>query len=200
MGVYLVFVGSPDPSWLCLVWTYSPVYPPVTKVWTNLPVGTTYIQIMPELHCIRTIVDTHRVCNHPDSTVSKLLTVLRWRTIPTLDRKQLEKQRVEPLCSLWGWHTSLHFNNVNATVSFKNNLTLLYSDLKIFHWTDKLTDAQNQSLNLFVPAAKGNNSRTEPPTVICNTMNSSGTQIMQLNSISRSSVWELWHLIWKRKV
>ena len=36
--------------------------------------------------------------------------------------------------------------------------------------------------------------------VICNTMNSSDMQTICLNSISRSLVLELWHLIWRRKV
>ena len=58
------------------------------------------VQIMPRLHRIQSIVDTHRVCQYLDPTISKLLTILKWRMIPTLNRKQLEKQRVEPHCSL----------------------------------------------------------------------------------------------------
>ena len=43
--------------------------------------------------------------------------------ITILNKKLLEKQRVEPLWSLWGTHRAL-FYNVNATVSFENRLTL----------------------------------------------------------------------------
>ena len=51
-------------------------------------------------------------------------------------------------------HIGNLFYNVNATVSFGNRLTL-YSDLKIFHRTDKLTDGQNQLLNPFAHARMG---------------------------------------------
>ena len=36
-----------------------------------------------------------QVCEHPDSTISKVLTVIKWRMIMTLNRKLLEKQRVQ---------------------------------------------------------------------------------------------------------
>ena len=45
--------------------------------------------------------------------------VLKWETILTLNRKELEKQRIEPLCCLCrGTRTSLFFYNFNAIVSF----------------------------------------------------------------------------------
>ena len=35
------------------------------------------------------------VREYPDSTISKVLTVLKWRIMTTLNRKLLEKQKVE---------------------------------------------------------------------------------------------------------
>ena len=49
------------------------------------------VQIMPELH---RVIDTRQIREYPDSTISKVLTVLKWRMITTLNRKLLEKQRV----------------------------------------------------------------------------------------------------------
>ena len=75
------------PSWLWLVWTNSPVFtPPGYR-----SVGTTS-QIMPRL---RHIMDTHQFLEYPDSTISKILTVLKWQIITMLNRKLLEKQRVQ---------------------------------------------------------------------------------------------------------
>ena len=58
------------PSWLCLVWTYSPICPPVTRVWINLPVGTTY-----------------KYC--PDSTVSEVL----WTCVESTSTRTLPYPR-----------------------------------------------------------------------------------------------------------
>ena len=93
--VKLTFYLHQTSSWLCLLWTYFTSDQGMDKLtsWHN-------VQIMPGLHRIRSIVDMHQVREYPDSTVSKVLTVLKWLTIPTLNRKQLEKQRVEPLCFL----------------------------------------------------------------------------------------------------
>ena len=77
-------------------------------------------------------MDMHQVREHPESTISKVLTVIKWWMITTFNRKLLEKQRVEN-----------HFASY-ATVSFGNRLTLpLYWDLKTFYRTDKLTDKNN---------------------------------------------------------
>ena len=48
-------------------------------------------QTMPGLHCI---TDTCQVCEYPDSTKSKVLTVLKWWMITMFNRKLLEKQSV----------------------------------------------------------------------------------------------------------
>ena len=55
------------------------------------PVGQT-VQIMPGLH---RIIDMRQVREYPDSTISKVLTELKWQMIMTLNRKLLEKQRVQ---------------------------------------------------------------------------------------------------------
>ena len=73
--------------------------------------------------------------------------------ITILNKKLLEKQRVEPLWSLWGTHRAL-FYNVNATVSFENRLTL---STKTFFTglTNWQTDRQAKTiLNSFAHACR----------------------------------------------
>ena len=61
------------------------------------PVGTT-VQLMPGLH---RIMDTRQVREYANSTISKVLTVLKWQIIPTLNTKLLGKvEGIEPLCFL----------------------------------------------------------------------------------------------------
>ena len=60
------------------------------------------VQIMPRLHCNQSIVVSSQWIPGLYH-ISKVLIILKWQTIL---RKQLEKQRIEPLCSLWGTHTS----------------------------------------------------------------------------------------------
>ena len=50
------------------------------------------IQIMPRLHRIQSIVDKCQVHEYPDSIVYKVLTILKWRMVSTLNRKQLESR------------------------------------------------------------------------------------------------------------
>ena len=76
-----------------------------------------------------------------------------------LDRKLLEKQRVRNRFASYEVHIGHFVYNVNATVSFRNRLTLSIFRFIIFspdwqmNWqTDKLTDRQNQLLNPFVHA------------------------------------------------
>ena len=113
------------------------------------------VQIMPGLvlHRIRSIMDTHQVREYPDSTISEILIVLKWRMITTLNRKLLEKHRVQNRFASYEVHIGQFLYNVNATVSFGNCLTLSKFRFKIFHWTDKLTtkltDGKNQLLNPF---------------------------------------------------
>ena len=73
------------------------------------------VQIMPELH---RVIDTRQIREYPDSTISKVLTVLKWRMITTLNRKLLEKQRVQNRFASYEVHIGHFFYNVNATVSF----------------------------------------------------------------------------------
>ena len=49
-------------------------------------------ELMPGLHHI---ADTHQVGEYPYSTISKVLTVLKWWMMTTLNRKLLENQRVQ---------------------------------------------------------------------------------------------------------
>ena len=70
-----------------------------------------------------------------------------------LNRKLLEKQRVQNRSASYEVHIGHFFYNVNATVSFGNHLTLpIY---KIFHrtnWqTDKLTNRQTDKTNCLTP-------------------------------------------------
>ena len=78
------------------------------------------------------------VREYPDSSMSKVLTVLKWRMITTLNRKLLEKQRVQNRFASYEVHIGHFFYNINAAVSFGNRLKpCLYSDFKIFHRTDR---------------------------------------------------------------
>ena len=71
-------LSSPDPI---LDLANSPVF----IVWTSHEVVTT-VQIMPRLH---RIMDTCQVCEYLDSTMSKVLTILKWQMITTLNRNLL---------------------------------------------------------------------------------------------------------------
>ena len=72
---------------------------------------------MPGLLCI---TDSHtcQVREYPDSTISKVLTVLKWWMIIMLNRKLLEKQGVQNRFASYEVHIGHFFYNVNATVSF----------------------------------------------------------------------------------
>ena len=86
--------------------------------------------------------------------MADVLTVLKWRTIKTLNRKLLEKtDSIEPLWFLWGTHSSL-FYHVNATVSFWKRLTLCifrFQNVSL-NWQ---TDRQNRLLNPFAQGRAG---------------------------------------------
>ena len=43
----------------------------------------------------QSLVLSTQVCKYPNSTISKVLTVLKWQMIKTLNRKLLEKQGVQ---------------------------------------------------------------------------------------------------------
>ena len=67
-----------------------------------------------------------------DSTISKVLTVLKWQMIRMLNRKLLEKQRVQNRFASYKVHTGHFFYDINATVSFGNRLTLSIFRFKYF--------------------------------------------------------------------
>ena len=92
-----------------------------------------------------------QVCEHPDSTISKVLTVIKWRMITTLNRKLLEKQRVQNRFDSYEVHIGHFFYNVNATVSFGNCLNLSTLRFKKFS-PDLQTE---QLLNPFAHACVG---------------------------------------------
>ena len=78
-------------------------------------------------------MDVRQVCKHPDSTISNVLTVIKWQMITTLNRKLLEKQRVQNRYASDEVHIGhFFFHNVNATVSFGNRLNLSVFRLKKF--------------------------------------------------------------------
>ena len=70
------------------------------------------VQIMLELHCV---IDMRQICEYPDSTISKILTILKWQIITM---KLLEKQRVQNCFVSYEVYIGHFFYNVNATVSF----------------------------------------------------------------------------------
>ena len=73
-----------------------------------------------------------------------------------LNRKLLEKQRVQNRFASYEVQIGHFFDNVNATVSFVTCLTLSIFKFSIFFYqTDKLTDRQNQLLNPFTHVHTG---------------------------------------------
>ena len=86
------------------------------------------------VHHILSIMDMCQVSEHPDSTISKMLTILKWQMITMLNRKLLVNQRVQNRFASYVVHIGHYIYNVSATLSFGNCLTL--SDLKIFHQTN----------------------------------------------------------------
>jgi len=88
--------------------TFYPISCQLWLVWTNLPVRLSSphpcidqsAQIMPRLHRIQSIMDVCQVREYPDSTISKVLTVLKWWIITKLNRKLLEKQ-YQCYCQFW---------------------------------------------------------------------------------------------------
>ena len=70
-------LSSPDPTCLWLVQNNTLIFTP-PQVWANLPGGTT-VQIMPRLNS-----PYLKYCGpreYPDSTISKVLTTLKWQKI-----------------------------------------------------------------------------------------------------------------------
>ena len=108
-------------------------------------------------------MDTRQVHEYLDSTISKILTVLKLWMITLFNRKLLEKQRVQ---NCFGFFEVLGHFFYNATVSFGNRLTLSIFRFQNFSlnrqndWqTDRLTDGQNPLLNPFMDACAGYKSK-----------------------------------------
>ena len=76
---------------------------------------------MPGLHHV---MNMGQVQEYPDFTISKVLTILKWWIMTTLNRKLLEKQRVENRFASYKVHIGHFFLHVKATVSFGNRLNL----------------------------------------------------------------------------
>ena len=77
------------------------------------------VQIMPRLH---RIMDMRQFREYPDSTISKVLTTLKWQMIMMLNRKLLEKQRLQNYFVSHEVHIGY---NVNTTVSFGNRVVYI---------------------------------------------------------------------------
>jgi len=86
---------------------------------------------------------------YPDSSISKVLTILKWWMITMLNRKLVEKQRVQNHFASYEVHIDHFFYNINATASFGNRLTLSVFRFKNFSpdWqTDKLTNRRTKPI------------------------------------------------------
>ena len=115
-----------------LVWLFIRKTPhhPLLGLWL---VGT-MVQIMPGLHRIG-IKDKRQVRKYLDSTISKVLTDLKWRMITTFNRKLLGNQRIQNRFASNEVHIAIghfFFYNVNATVSFGNRLSPVYIQISKF--------------------------------------------------------------------
>ena len=110
--VKLTFYLHQTPFWLWLVWTDSPAFtPPGYR-----PVGTTVTNYAWTL-----LYYGHTSSPQtPDSTVTKVLTVLKWHMITTLNRKLLVKQRVQNRFASYEVHIRTVFlrSDTMATIFF----------------------------------------------------------------------------------
>ena len=88
------------------------------------------------VHHILSIMDMCQVSEHLDSTISKMLTILKWRMTTTLNRKLLVNHRVQNRFASYMVHIGHYIYNVSATLSFGNCLTLSIFRFKIFHQTN----------------------------------------------------------------
>ena len=61
-------------------------------------------------------MDMRQVREYPDSNIFKALTVLKWRMITTLNRKLLEKQRVQNCFASYEVHIG-HFFTISLLLS-----------------------------------------------------------------------------------
>ena len=77
-------------------------------------------------------MDTCQAHEYLESTISKVLTILKWRMITTLNRKLLEKQRLQNCFASYEVHIGHFLYNVNATFTFGNHLALSIFRFKNF--------------------------------------------------------------------
>ena len=106
--VKLTFCLHQNPFWLGLVWTNSPVFTP--PGYRSVGTNNAQTPLYPKYLNMRQV--------NPDSTISKVLTVLKWWMIIMLNRKLLEKQGVQNRFASYEVHIGHFFYNVNATVRF----------------------------------------------------------------------------------
>ena len=79
------------------------------------------VQIIAGLH---RITDMRQVREYLDSSISKVLTILKWRMITTFNRKLLKKQRVQNRFDSYEVNIGHFIYNINATLNFGNRLAL----------------------------------------------------------------------------
>ena len=79
-------------------------------------------------------MDMRQVHEDPDSTISKILTILKWRMITTFNRKLLERQRVKNRFASY---------DVHIGHQFWKSFNPVYIQISKFFLTDRLTDGQN---------------------------------------------------------
>ena len=101
------------------------------------------------------------VREYPDSSISKVLTVLKRRMITTLNRKLLEKQRLQNRFASYEVHIGHLFLQYQCCCQFWKSFNPVYIQiLKFFTGrtdgrTDRQTDRKNRLLNPFAHAHAG---------------------------------------------
>ena len=127
------------PSWLWLLWTNSPAF-------TSLvyrPFGT----INPNSTVLSQIIvlwTWHQVCEYLDSAISKLLNILKMADHDVKLETARKAEGTEHLCFLWG----TLFLQLQCYGQFWKSFNPVCIQIYNFCQTDKLTDGQNQLLNL----------------------------------------------------
>jgi len=114
------------------------------------------------------VIDTRQICEYLDSTISKVLTVLKRRMITTLNRKLLEKQRVDrtALVPMRYTHRSLFFLQCQRYCQFLKLFNPVNSQISKFFTglTDWLTDWQTDKTDCLTlrACARGVNTPEAP--------------------------------------
>ena len=79
------------------------------------------LQIIAGLH---RITDMHRVREYLDSSISKVLTILKWQMITTFNRKLLEKQREQNRFDSYEVHIGHFFLQYQCYTQFWKSFAL----------------------------------------------------------------------------